>query len=103
MKKRKPSQDLLPVWSQVDEDASLIGFIPQAFDEISLYQPINQLNRTMMPKLEALGQLTNRGFPPGRQALEREQQLVLLGDKACLACRLLAKAQKAPDLITNFS
>jgi hypothetical protein len=103
MQERKPAQDLLALWREVDDDASLISFIPRTGDETSIHQSINQLNRTMMLKLEALGQLTDRGFPPGRQALEREQQLVLLGDKACLACRLLAKAQKAPDLITNFS
>jgi len=55
MKERKPSQDLLRLWSEVDDDASLIGFIPQTFDEASLRQPINQLNCTMMLNLEPLG------------------------------------------------
>ncbi len=95
-------QDLLPLWSELDDDASLIGFIPRAVDETSPHQPINELDRTMMPKLESLGQLTDRGFPPGRQSLERKQELVLLRHETCLACRLLAKVQKTPNLIANF-
>ena len=102
MKERKPSQDLLPLWSEVDDDASLIGFIPQTFDETSLHQPINLLNRTMMPNLESLGQLTDRCFSPGGQSLERKQQLVLLRHETCLACRLLAKMEKPSNLVTKF-
>ena len=43
------------------DDASLIGFIPRTFDQTSLHQAVNQLDGTMMPKLESLGQLTDRG------------------------------------------
>jgi len=82
----------------VDEDASLIGFIPQTFDQTS----INQLDGTMMPKLESLGQLTDRCFPPGGQSLERKQQLVLLRHETFLARRLFAKVQKMPNLKANF-
>ena len=72
MKERKLAQDLLPLWCQVDNDTPLIGSIPHTFDETSLHQAINQLDRTMVSNLESLGQLTDRGFPPGGQSLERK-------------------------------
>lgn len=70
MKERKLSQDLLPLRSELDDDAPPIDVVAQACDQTSLHQPINQLNRTMMLKLEPLGHLTDRCFPPGRQSLE---------------------------------
>jgi len=51
VKERKPAQDLLPLWRQVDNDAPLIGSIPHTFDQTPLHQPINQLDGTMMSNL----------------------------------------------------
>ena len=102
MKERKPSQNLLPLWSELDDDAPPIDVVAQAYDQTSLHQPVNQLDRTMMLKLEPLGHLTDRCFPPRGQSLERKQQLVLLRHEACLVRRLLAKVQKTPNLIAHL-
>lgn len=70
MKQREIHEQVFPLWSELDDDASPIDVVPQACDQTSLHQPINQLNRTMMLKLEPLSQLTDRCLPPRGQSLE---------------------------------
>jgi hypothetical protein len=48
MKERKLLQDLFPLGSELDDDLPAINVVPLAYDQASLHQPINQLNRTMM-------------------------------------------------------
>jgi hypothetical protein len=102
MKQREIHEQLFPLWSELDDDAPPIDVVAQACNQTSLHQAINQLNRTMMLKLEPPGHLTDRCFPPGGQSLERKQQLVLLRREICLARRPLAKVQKPPNLIAHL-
>ncbi len=62
---------------------------------------VNQPNHTVLAHLQALGQLGDAGVVSSGEALDREQQLMLLGCHPFASCRLFAKAQEAPDRIAK--
>lgn len=65
-------------------------------------QPVDQLDRAVVPDLQARSQLADGGSHLRRQSLDREQQLVLLRLQAVRARRFLAISQEPADLMTEF-
>jgi len=64
---------------------------------------LDQADDGVVALLKKLGQLGNRGPAASREALDPEQELVLLGSQAGGARSLLAKSQEPAQLIARPS
>jgi len=65
-------------------------------------EPVYQLNRTVMPNLQALGQLSDAWAHACGQPFQGQHELMLARFKTSLAGSLLAEVEKTADLITQF-
>lgn len=93
----------MAVSRQRHQHASLILLVATALYQVAFDHTVNQLDSTMMLDLESFRQSANRHFVMVSEALEREQQLVLLWLYAYGACGLLAKREKVAQLVAKLS
>ena len=77
--------------------ASNPGDIPQHF------QPVHQFDRAVMFQLQTLRQLANGRLYAVRQALNRQEQLVLLRLHSSRPNLLFAEAEESANLIAELS
>src|SRR4051794_2980320 len=56
-----------------------------------------------MLNAQALGECADSGFELARQAVDREQRLVLLRFDACRACGFFAEGEEFTDLVAKLS
>src|SRR4051794_24868637 len=75
---REALKQRLALIRQTNEDTTMVLLITLALNQMMLGQAINQFDRAVMLDLQPLGYLANRRLPSRRQALHRQQQLVLL-------------------------
>jgi hypothetical protein len=68
----------------------------------SILQPINQLDRAVMLNEKAGGDLSDRGLDVLRQAVNRQQELMLLRLQAAFLSRDFTKMKELPDLPPEF-
>jgi len=73
MSKREIPQHLFSLWGKANKNSPLISLVPAALDVTALDEPIDELDRTMMRDLEALGQNTDGRFASLGQALESKE------------------------------
>lgn len=71
-------------------------------DEVFLREPISEAHGAVVPDLEALGQFTHGNKIPTREALDREQCLMLLRGKTRFFGSVFAKAKKLPQRIAEL-
>src|SRR5262249_44951020 len=73
-----------------------------AAQEAALLEAIGELDRTVVAQLQPLGEHADRRAPVEREALHREQQLVLLRGEPGGARRGLAEAQEQAHAVAEL-
>ncbi len=63
---------------------------------------VDQLDRAVMPELQALGEFAHSGVGVFRETFDRQHKLMLLRLYARLARFFLTDAQKTADLVSEF-
>jgi hypothetical protein len=80
----------------------MVQRIPVAPDHSQGREAVDQLHDRMVLELELPGQGPDRGKLVGRQAFDREEQLVLLGLQAGLPGRIFAEGHEAADEMSEM-
>lgn len=103
MMKRQIAENALAVCGKRDVYLPAILCAPAALNEISFLEPADQLDRAVVPNLQAFSKIGNAGtvFTPG--AANCEHELMVLGLYACLARCFLAEMEKSAYLIAKIS
>jgi hypothetical protein len=99
---RELAQDGLTPRCELDEDLPTIDAGPVPADEPAPGEAVDQLTGAMRLDLEPLGQLADRRRPVLGQPLHGQQELVLTGLQSGGPRGLLAKAEKATDLVAEL-
>lgn len=66
------------------------------------FEPVHQFYRAVVLKEKARSQFPNRRFHVGRQAVNRQQELVLLGFQPAVFRSPFAEVHKLADLTPEF-
>ncbi len=96
---RELSQKSLSGSRELDQHRATVRFARRALHKPVRHQPVHQLNRTVMSKLQTRGDLAYGGVSARRQSLYGEQQLVLPRFQPARSRLLFAEVEEAPDLI----
>ncbi len=81
--------------------APVIGSSQSAYEAL-LNESIDELDGAVVLQLHSFGQCANGRLDPVRQAANRKKQLMLLRFDPRLPGRILAKTEKATNLIAQF-
>ena len=95
------AQQLFSARGQAEHDRATIFLGARTADQALGLQAIGQFHRTVMLNLQAFGKDADGGNPVRRQALDRQQSLMLLGFQARIARCLLAEIQETPDFVAK--
>lgn len=87
---------------ELHQRLATVGHIAHAANESARLHAIDELDRAVVPELEALGQRAHVRAHPFRHALHGEQQLMLLRLEPRLTTGALAEAEEAPQLIAEL-
>jgi hypothetical protein len=79
---------------QVQAHEPMIGLVDATIDEARVRGAVDQPDRTVMPKHQYLGNLSDRRRGRARVAADREEQLVLCGRNTDCGRLILAPAQE---------
>src|SRR3989442_618934 len=99
---RELPQHRLAGGTERDRDFAPIATVTPACDHVALDQPVDELHDAVVAELEPLGQRSDRGRPTAVQALELQEQEILLGLDTGRPGSLLAAPHEAPDLVTQL-
>ncbi len=83
--------------AELQENFAVVAGIVRAADQAMGLEPVDQLDRTVMPDQHSPGERADGRSFAARQALESEQQLILLRLEARLASRSSAEIQEAAN------
>jgi hypothetical protein len=100
----KPGESVenpLALECRVDPDKTAIASRPFFADQPSPLRPFHQSDNGVVSCLQKLRQLRNGRPTTSRVTRDTKQQLVLLWRQPASPRRLLAEAQKAPQLVTK--
>jgi len=75
---------------------------PISLNKVFLFEAANQLDRTVMLNLQALSQVSDARAVAASRPAQRQHELMMLGLDTHPASCLLAKVQKAANLITKL-
>jgi hypothetical protein len=79
-----------------------VDIAPRTANQSLLFQAGGQLDGGVMPDLQPLGEIADRGFLDGRQTLDRSERLMLLRFKACCAGSSFAEIQELADFVPEI-
>lgn len=88
--------------SQFNENFAVILIAPASHQGALIDEAIYQFNCAVVPQAELPRQRRNCRAGTCRQALESEQELVLLRLDSARSCRFLAEVQKFPDTVSEL-
>ena len=98
----KPVKNLITLAGQYYEHLPAVAFRMSSAHKAALYCPVDKLHRAVMLEAEPLCQITNGDWTPLREALDRQEQLVLLRLKSCATRHLLAEAGEPSQIIPEL-
>lgn len=99
---RESLQQLFTAARDMKDHFAAIGSVARAADEPLGLEAFRKLDSGVMQNLEAFGKNTDCRLPPSGQPFEREQRLMLVGLHSSCPGSLLAKIQKAADLVAKI-
>src|SRR5438270_4401523 len=85
MVQHQVAQGPFTVWGQQHHDFASVCCTPLPFYQSPRFEPVHQLNRTVMLDLKLLGELANAGTDIRRQALQCQKHLILPGLQVSIA------------------
>src|SRR5690349_19110675 len=91
------ADDLLTVLGQRHPDRASIVRMRRPQNQALILRSVDQLYHAVVAQLETFGQFADQCPVPGRESLQRQQQLILLRSEPELAHGVLAEAQIAPE------
>jgi hypothetical protein len=97
VQRTQAGENSLTLGGQENADRPTIVWVNSAIHQALTLRPVDQFNDAVVAQLQLLGEFSHAGPISLREALEREQQLVLLWSQSLAAHRLLTEAQVAPD------
>ncbi len=86
----------------MDRDLSAIHFIPPPFNQTLLHEPVDQLDRAVVPNLQALRQGTYCRLQITRQTTYVQNQVVLQTLRADVTGAISVTFHETSDLIVKF-
>lgn len=95
-------QELFAGPCQLHQDGARVSGIGGAADGTAALQAIDQFDGAVMLQKQAAGQFADRGRRSLRQALDGEQQLVLLRLQAGGAGLIFTELQELPQLVAEL-
>ena len=95
----KFSQDLFSVWCKFQENLPSVVFTLPPHDRTTCNEPVRQFNSTVVSQAKSGRHRCYCRTSPLRQALNGEQQLVLLRLESVCSRRFLAEVEKLTNLI----
>ena len=99
---RKPAEDALALRGDLDQDFPLIEDVPVAADEAQGGQAVDEPDDRVVLELELPREGADRGEPFGRQALDRQEELVLLGLQPGAPGLPFAEGEEAADQMAEM-
>jgi hypothetical protein len=91
-------QERFPLLREPNEDLAVILFCRRAFHYAVFGQPVNKFHGAVMANQHPRGEFANGGLHAVGQALDGQQELVLLRLDPAGTRLVFAEAQKAADL-----
>jgi len=101
MGEREPPQDRLALGGDLEEDFPVVEPVTDAPEDAEAHHPIDQADDRMVLELELPGQRSDRGEAVRRQALDAEEELMLLRLQSLGARGVFAEDQEPADEMTE--
>jgi hypothetical protein len=95
-------EQTFPLGRDLNQDLAPIDSARRPAHKAPSLQPVDQLDRAVMAKQEALREISDRGGSTGGNAPQGQQELVLRGIDPRLARRAFAETEKTPDLVAKL-